>query len=107
MRELGLRLPTAFKVEIDSTQTKPLGLIRKKLSEYDNQIVLIKDAHYSSPMVDYTLGIIKLIKENNTYYNFHPLHMKESRRLHYDDLEGLIVPSFKRSAGKIKCFVNP
>jgi hypothetical protein len=89
MEELKIRFPTTFKKVIDSPHTEEV--IREVVEKYNGEIVLVKDTHNCVGQIEYLLGVLS--PNNNKTYFFQSLNQKRSKRLHYNDLEELIVPS--------------
>lgn len=82
-------LPPSFQV----VDTSNMGEVRKReiIKENDEQIVLLKDTHYSEGKIKYLFGKIKVNDEET--YLLQLLNQKEPRILHYHDLQELLFSS--------------
>jgi len=91
-------LPTSFQL----VDTSNMGEVRKReiIKENDEQIVLLKDTHYSAGKIQYLFGKIKVNDEET--YSLQLLNQKELKILHYHDLQELLVSSGLPNSVKIK-----
>ncbi len=83
----GIKLPVAFE-EVDIGLNEKSK--RKAISEYDQRLVLLKDAHLSGER-SYFSGRIFYNEKDKQCYQFQVVGDEEKRQLHFHDLEGLLV----------------
>jgi len=86
--KLEARLPMCFS-QVKITNEKSA---QEAIANNHGKVVLLKDAHISGQEIEYHVGRIDTIDKDNECYNFTRLHQKRTNILHYDDLEGLMVP---------------
>jgi len=88
-----IKLPRSFKeVDIGSDDESK----RKVISEYDQRLVLLKDAHLSGESIYsketlYFSGRIFYDEEDKECYQFQVVGEEEKRQMHFHDLEMLLV----------------
>ena len=72
---------------------------RTLLTQFDKRLVFLKDTHLACPDRQYVPGVIRIDKTDQEGYTFERLNTPSIKeRLHFHDLEGLIIfykPNFK------------
>ena len=71
---------------------------RDAIQKYNEEIVLLKDTHKGP---QYTLGKIKINKNDSECYTFQNILSESPQTLHYHDLEGLMTSPLQGANAEI------